>query len=329
MLVAKHIILPVAAGFIQAARNENRPSRQPLHLSTRDDNVARRQRRRRLDFWGVDMPSKSSESKQSQPHFPSTFDQVADQAFNAIVGTIFGLQHLDPNVASNAMTSSILDYRPTQSPYASIKRWSNEEHAISTKGRNEEPARMGIEVDGASFLLTKKHIQSDVKGTAEGRAIIIFSLELAKRLVESPWSGFEDVGVGDERCVAIFYNSMRNALMASRELSRLKQESEADSDTFDHIHICWLGQECLPAHMEKKRGKKPPTKIKGLVLVVKPTDYDIDLPISNTGQPTVYADCTEKLQKILFQASASYLPTVVVSPRLTELAPFVQPPTTQ
>lgn len=276
------------------------------------------------------MPSKSSESKQSQPHFPSTFDQVADQAFNAIVGTIFGLQHLDPNVASNAMTSSILDYRPTQSPYASIKRWSNEEHTISTKGRCEEPARMGIEVDGASFLLTKKHIQSDVKGTAEGRAIIIFSLELAKRLVESPWSGFEDIGVGDERCVAIFYNSMRNALMASRELSRLKQESaEADSDTFDHIHICWLGQECLPAHMEKKRGKKPPTKIKGLVLVVKPTDYDIDLPISNTGQPTVYADCTEKLQKILFQASASCLPTVVVSPRLTELAPFVQPPTTQ
>ena len=318
-MLAKHIILPVAAGFIQAARDENHPSMQPLHLSTSDDNVARRQRRRRLDFWGVDMPSKSSEESQhSQPRFPSTFEEVADQAFNAIVGTIFGLQHLDPNVASNAMTSSILDYRPTQSPYASIKRWSNEEHAISTKGRNEEPARVGIEIDGASFLLTKKHIQSDVKGTA-----------LAKRLVESPWSGFEDIGVGDERCVAIFYNSMRNALMASRELSRLKQESEADSDTFDHIHICWLGQECLPAHMEKKRGKKPPTKIKGLVLVVKPTDYDIDLPVSNTGQPTVYADCTEKLQKILFQASASYLPTIVISPRLTELAPFVQPPTTQ
>lgn len=275
------------------------------------------------------MPSKSSESKQSQPHFPSTFDQVADQAFNAIVGTIFGLQHLDPNVASNAMTSSILDYRPTQSPYASVKRWSNEEHKISTKDL-EEPARMGIEIDGASFLLTKKHIQSDVKGTAEGRAIIIFSLELAKRLVDSQWSGFEDdIGVGDERCVAIYFNSMSHALMASRELSRLKQESEADSDTFDRIHICWLGQECLPAHMEKKRGKKPPTKIKGLVLVVKPTDYDIDSPISNTGQPTVYADCTEKLQKILFQASASYLPTIVISPRLTELAPFVQPPTTQ
>lgn len=295
------------------------------------EQMKRRRRRRNLDFWGVDMPSKSDASHRhasAPPQFPSTFEEVAEQAFEAIAGTICGLQRPDPNVASNAMHSSVLDYRPTHSPYASIKRWSNDgdERPVSKVSKKdlEAPARMGIEIDGASFLLEKEHLQSDIKGTAEGRAMIIFSLELAQRLVASPWNGFEAASSGLRPC-ALFYNTMDQALMASRELSRLKKERHRDGEVLDHIHVSWLGQGSLPTHMERKR-KKQPTN--GLVLVVKPTDYDIDSPIPNIGRPTVYADCIEKLQRILFQASASNLPAIVISPRLTELAPLVQPVTT-
>ena len=222
------------------------------------------------------------------------------------------------------MHSSVLDYRPTHSPYASINRWRNsDEHPVSKKDL-EAPARMGIEIDGASFLLSKEHIQSDIKGTAEGRAMIIFSLELAQRLVSS-WSDFEDARSSDLRSCAVFYNTMDQALMASRELSRLKKERHRDRNVLDRINVSWLGQGSLPAHMEKKRKKEPSN---GLVLVVKPSDYDVDSPIPNIAQPTVYADCIENLQRILFQASASSLPAVVISPRLTELAPLVQPVTT-
>lgn len=301
---------------------------QPLFSSRRDHELTKEQienqrRRRNLEFWGVDLP----ELRHSAPKFPSTFEDVAEQAFQAVAGTICGLQRPDPNVASNAMHSSVLDYRPTHSPCASIERWNNDEHSISKK-HLEVPARMGIEIDGASFLLQKKHIQSDVKGTAEGRAMLIFSLELARRLVASPWNGFEEASEDAARAVAIFYNSMHQALMASRELSRLKKEACTDRDKLDQIQICWLGQECLPIHMRHKRGKKFTKPTSGLVLVVKPTDYDIDSPIHKIGRPAIYTDCTEKLQRILFQASASSFPAVVISPRLTELAPLVQPPTT-
>jgi hypothetical protein len=335
MLLA--IVFLVAAGsFLQttAFSNAKHQSTVPLLFSIkRDDDyttkeqINRRRRRRNLDFWGVDMPSKS-ELHHTAPQFPSTFEDVAEQAFEAIAGTICGLQRPDPNFASNAMHSSVLDYRPTHSRYASIKRWINgDEHTISKKDL-EVPARMGIEIDGASFLLLKEHLQNDIKGTAEGRAMIIFSLELAQRLVASPWNGFEDARSGLRSC-AVFYNTMDQALMASRELSRLKEEvcanKDGNRDMLDQIHISWLGQGSLPEHLGKKRGKKPTN---GLVLVVKPTDYDIDSPIRNIGRPTVYADCIEKLQRILFQASAASLPAIVISPRLTELAPLVQPITT-
>jgi hypothetical protein len=328
------IVFLVATGSLfqtTAFSNAKHQSTVPLLFSIkqRDDDyttkeqINRRRRRRNLDFWGVDMLSKS-ELHRTVPEFPSTFEDVAEQAFEAIAGTICGLQRPDPNVASNAMHSSVLDYRPTHSRYASIKRWNDgDEHTISKKDL-EVPARMGIEIDGASFLLSKEHLQSDIKGTAEGRAMIIFSLELARRLVASPWNGFEDARSGLRSC-AVFYNTMDQALMASRQLSRLKEEERTSKDMLEQIHISWLGQGSLPEHLGMKRAKKPAN---GLVLVVKPTDYDIDSPIRNIGRPTVYADCIEKLQRILFQASAASLPAIVISPRLTELAPLVQPVTT-
>jgi len=325
------VLVAVGASAFQttASSNAKHQTTVPILFSSKRDGDAgyttkekmkRRRRQRNLDFWGVDMHSKSD----AAPQFPSTFEGVAEQAFEAIAGTICGLQRPDPNVASNAMHSSVLDYRPTHSPYASIKRWGNGDERPISKKDMEAPARIGIEIDGASFLLLKEHLQSGIKGTAEGRAMIIFSLELAQRLVASPWNGFEEASSGLRPC-AVFYNTMDQALMASRELSRLKEDVHTNRDILDQIHISSLGQGSLPTHMEKKR-KKQPTN--GIVLVVKPTDYDIDSPIPNIGRPTVYADCLEKLQRILFQASASSLPAIVISPRLTELAPLVQPPTT-
>ena len=95
----------------------------------------RQRRQRNLQYWGVETAS-SFKSKtvidprirDAAPTFPNTFDAVADDAFHAIQGTIFGLQRPDPNAVSNAMHKSVLDYRPTHPPWSSSRSLGDENY---------------------------------------------------------------------------------------------------------------------------------------------------------------------------------------------------------
>ena len=336
--------------------------------------LVRRRRKRQFERWGVDNmqssthPTHRSAHSDQLPAFPSTFEEVAHDAFCAIAGTICGLQRPDPNAVSNAMHRSVLDYRPTQPTSASSRRWANGDDEVgfakkksTAKKKAAEPVRMGIEIDGAAYLLPPASISGYTnQGTDEGRAMRILTLEIARLLAVSPWDGFEEKEENDEsssgfdsggRSVAIFYNSMDQALLASREFRRLKQKHSETQQIYgfggdwgdkilDNIHICSLGHHSLPSHMiarGKKRKYQQKSKKsfekydsfpeKGIVLIVKPTDYDTDSPTrthTNQYHPTIQTNIIDKLQSLLFQTSASSVPAVVISPRLTELAPLQQ-----
>lgn len=273
-----------------------------------------RRRIRNLEHWGVEHHLES-------PTFPSTFDEVADEASRAIAGTICGLQRPDPNVASNAMHESVLDYRPTQPTWASKRRWVNGDDSNSDdtakKMRKDGPARMGIEIDGVAYLSEQPY--------DEGRAMRMLALRIAQRLSASPWDDIDNSS--GCRPVAIYFSTMEQSLLASRELSRLKEEEDSlGQEALDHIYILCLGQDSLPPSMVKQKvvrdgGKKDnhqtqsTSSYESMVLIVKPTDYDAS---------TIQANVVDKLQSLLFQASASSIPAVVISPRLSELPPLQQ-----
>ena len=282
-----------------------------IKLRTREEvERIRRLRRRNLEYWGVEnLPSRS--------HFPSTFDELADDVCHAIAGTISGTQRPDPNIASNAMHQSVLDYRPTH-PFASSKRrWSNNKddnsEDVTVTKAGVYPARMGVEIDGALYL-SEGLIN-------EGQAIRKLSLQIAKRLSILPWDMTERItGRRPARSVAVYYNSVEQCLLASRELSRLitnDKEINTNQDWFDNIQINCLGQDPLPLSMAKEKGRER------LILVVKPTDYDED-ESRYQQQPRIQANVVDKLQSLLFQASAASIPAVVLSPRLSELPPLQQ-----
>ncbi|EED95524.1 predicted protein [Thalassiosira pseudonana CCMP1335] len=336
--------------------NASSPITEEERHRIEDKARARRRRQRNLDCWGVDSLapprindiSNSLRSRMQSPTFPSTFDAVADETFNAIAGTICGLQRPDPNKVTNAMHKSVLDYRPTHPAWASSRRWVDGDDEDGNKRRKapqsklqmiDTPARMGIEIDGAAYLLSSyeladNSIQSDFlrgKSTDEGRALRILSLEIARRL-SVPWDGFEEAELNTStasgRLVAVYFNSMEQTLMASNELRRLKQtySDRRDEEGLDRIQIFCLGQHTLPNCMiqQKRKSKQSNYKSKkGIVLIVKPTDYETDSPTT-----TIHTNTIEKLQSILLQASASSVPAVVLSPRLTDLPPLQQPPTT-
>jgi len=320
-------------------------NRSPLQLKSNnhdrveeDENIKeqivdpiRRRRKKNLDYWGVE--------HLASPGFPSTFGEVADEVFRAISGTICGLQRPDPNVASNAMHQSVLDYRPTQPHWASRRRWANGDDGddftvkqLIKKGE-DAPARMGIEIDGAAYL-------SD-QSNDEGRAMRIISLQIAQRLCSYPWDGGEKSV--RPRSVAVYFNSLKQSLLASRELSdwKSKIKKSFDHDYLDHIKILCIGQDSLPSNMVKEKKKRnqqtrktqsTDTIPENIILIVKPTDYDTDSLIPVHGdphssaaidhRPTIQANVVDKLQTLLFQASASSVPAVVLSPRLSELPPL-------
>lgn len=297
------------------------------------ESVEKRRRQRNFEHWGVEHLSSVSS-------FPSTFEELADEVFQAIVGTIGSKQRVDPNIASNAMHKSVLDYRPIHPSSSSKRRWVHDINAGSSRTsgtgihRKEQfiPTRMGIEIDGAHILSE----QCD-----EGKAMRILSLHIAKRLSTLPWDDNESSQHADHRSVAVYYNSFEHSLLASRELSRWKKEEQMDK-----IHIRCLSQDGLPSGMlqgknpcrkkQSDRRKDGSTEDESIVLIVKPTDIDADLPPiihhdndsqslkSNQGQPIIQANVVDRLQSLLFQASASSIPAIVLSPRLSELPPMQQ-----
>ena len=271
----------------------------------------RRQRHRNLEHWGVEILDFLD--------FPSSFEQVADEVFDAIAGTMCGLQRPDPNVASNAMHQSVLDYRPTHPLASSKRRWLrgddfNAKAKVPNNKAQDIPIRMGVEIDGAACLSRHRD---------EGRAMRILSLHIAKRLSTTPWENVNKSS-GRVRSVAIYFNSVEQSLLASRELSRWKDS--AGNTSFIDIHIYCLGQDSLQSKGKRQLHESTINSIadtdpkESIILVVKPTDYDATSAASY--HPTIQLNVVDKLQTLLFQAAASGIPAIVLSPRLSELPPL-------
>ncbi|GFH58792.1 hypothetical protein CTEN210_15268 [Chaetoceros tenuissimus] len=302
-----------------------------------------------FEQWGVEYIKDPS----SRPLCPSSLDEVAEKAFNSITSTLYCKQKFDPNIVTNALAVSVNERRPVG-------------FAFWPKGR--DVGRLGIEVDGLRHLLIepslKKHSQirneNDLKMyklsnklnknmafqkrvaqhviELEAIALRRFSLILASKLSRGIWDDFEvDIG-GKEpksRPVALFFNTIRQALQATNELQKLKRVAalRGHHGVYDDIRILCLGQDSIPKdmHMLKNRNKDVNGKDrrkwgaskelsdgkidpkKGLVLIVQPTDYNNDITPPSPSVSTV-----QHLQELLATASVAYIPAVTISPRLTE-----------
>ena len=282
--------------------------------------------------WGVHIHKGKDESIR-ELDCPSTFDSVAQDCFHAISSTLYCRNFLDPNIASNAMAVSVTDKRPVGFAY-----WP--------KGR--DVGRLGVEIDHARFLLSgygygsSRHKYADV----EGRALRRFVLHLASKLSRMPWDGLEENDNNDNsnedeeglienqakttRPIAVFFNTINQALMASREMQMLRKIAilqNQDTSMYDNIRILCLGQDTIPTDMlsgrsqDKRRSRKkwgssrekPIDPKNGLVIVAQPTDYNFE-----SSPPAPSIGTVQDLQRILSRASLNEIASVVISPRLTE-----------
>jgi len=239
--------------------------------------------------WGIEHHEIDS------PIFPTTVEAVATEAWRAIAGTLCRKQRMDPNESSNAMSGSIHGYRPVR--------------------RDQDVGRMGIEVDGAQHLYPANSV-------TDNDAVRRVALKLASKLSQGPWQGFESNKTKAFcRPVAVYFNTIRQSLVASQELNLLKRGSMLGSktdDSFDHIIINTLGQDkVIPPHMQSSlsgikrgldRGKVDPTR--GMIIIVQPTDYNDEF-----RPPGPAVDALNDLQQLTARATAENLAVVIISPR--------------
>jgi len=252
------------------------------------------------DKWGVDF-----DVPEPAPIFPSTAEEVAEAAFQSISAVLSGKERPDPAVASNARRNSVVDYRPTV-------------------GRDR--ARIGIEIAGARHLMKESETPPlsvpvcDSMGRpvrasledVEGRAIRRVSLMLGSKLCKL---------TDDETSpIFVYFNTMQQTLMASRELSLLKLECQAS--VYDNIRVQCL-EEGLPKDIREENKKMIRSRrtavnaaadpSKGMVVLVQPSDINTEYrPPANAYGKVM------SVQRLLAQATIASLPVVVVSPRLTE-----------
>jgi hypothetical protein len=312
--------------------------RRPIRL----DSSTIKQRRQQLQSetvynwndWGITHIPKPA----PQPIFPATVDTCTDAAWEAIVATLYNKQRMDPNVVQNILKGDTVHGRRP------------------VRGR-KDAGRIGIEIDGASCLFrqgettreSNSNINSNRNNQLNASAIRRVSLILAGKLAQSPWKGYEKADTSDStsttassqgRQVAVYFNTIKQALSASHDLQLLKRieqynrgidsSSSSSSSTstsasttsyYDNVRVLCLGQnEGIPQDMREQRGngsKKiadlatggiDPTK--GLVLIVQPTDYNAEY-----RPPGPSLGSVEALQKLCASAAIEHVPTVVLSPR--------------
>ena len=288
---------PLDEGLIE---DERMPSRLSSAILDRKDYRSE---------WGV--------SHEAETSFPCTVETVVDHAFLAIAGTLNNKQAMDPNQASNARSKSIFDYRPTRS--------------------ERDAGRIGVEIDGASYLFQNHHLVSPE------RALRRVALLLAAKLsMESSWAGFENQdGLKktrqqnknrSSRPVAVYFNTIKQALAASQEIQLLKRAEAMENrdgheaQSFDNVKIQYLSdgipEEMLLDRSQRRRyrgltvGYVDPTR--GLILIVQPTDYN-----SEYRPPGPAVGAVGSFQRLVAQASVEELPVVTISPRfLSNDAPF-------
>mmetsp|Transcript_6084 Transcript_6084/g.10612 ORF Transcript_6084/g.10612 Transcript_6084/m.10612 type:complete len:435 (+) Transcript_6084:837-2141(+) len=257
----------------------------PFDTFTNESRRGEKLKHRAVDYeqdWGIEKDLGVA------PRFPARPMDLIDDAWEAVVATMHGEEKLDPNVLANARSSSILKYRPVR--------------------RDHDRGRIGIEIDGAQNLFSHsnpRHRQS---------ALRLVSLLLAAKLSEGPWEGFEEKQKEFTRPVAIYFNTIKQSLVASQDLANLRQLYDFN---FDNIVVGCLGQDEIPEHMQNAAGKRVKRLAKGMVdprqgviIVVQPTDFNDEFRPPGPSIGTL-----GDLQQLSTRAQIHALPVVVVSPR--------------
>jgi hypothetical protein len=225
-----------------------------------------------------------------KPRFPDDADTVSLAAWEAIVATLYGRQRMDPNQVRNARSKSSYDYRPVR--------------------RDHDRGRIGVEIAGAKHLFPTSMV-------SDACAIRVLSLMIADRLSNGPWEDYEVSTKAFTRPVIIYFNTIRQSLVASQELSLLKQKASYSKGSLDNIFIRTLGQDKdIPQNMRRKeKFAKGLTKgivnpEQGIILVIQPTDFNDEF-----RPPGPSIDSVSHLQQLAARASVENLPIVVISPR--------------
>jgi hypothetical protein len=305
-------LIPLRAASHSGDERDMSRSIAPLNMSPIEDE----RRPRRLMSSIVDRPDYRNEwgvSRDKPQDFPDTAQAVVEQAFLAIAGTIYKTHRLDPRIASNAVSRSIFDHRPTR--------------------KERDAGRMGIEIDGAQHLFPNNKLSSE-------RATRRLSLMLAAKLsVNSSWKDYEDDNevarnskapkAPSHRPVVVYFTTINEALMASQELKLLRldeSKTKTKKTAYNKVKIQCLGDDipksmCLdPSERRRYRGLSDGhvNATQGIIIISTPTDYNSEYIPPGPVIGTVAA-----FQRLVAQASIQELPTIAVSPRfLSNDTPF-------
>lgn len=254
------------------------------------------------DEWGL--------NRDYSKDFPSTVDQVVDEAFSAIAGTLYQTQTMDPNIASNAMSKSIFTQRPVR--------------------KKPDVGRIGLEIDGVEHLFPGPSRMSP--SSAIRRVALLLAAKLSRK---DSWRPFESQKVAanspEYRTVTLCFNTIKQALIASNDLKRLELDYVSGpglhgaTSPYEKIKIQCIHDK-VPKELHVKRSRRRTNGLsdgyvnatKGILLAVQPTDYNVE-----HKPPGPAIDAIGNFQKLVAQASVEEVPVIVLSPRfLSNESPY-------
>jgi hypothetical protein len=293
------VITTIASGLINSEYGCRRNHFDSLQSSRfEDDDSSLRpwssviDRKELFSRWGVTR-------EDNYRDFPDTIEEAIEHTFDAIAGTLYDKCAMDPSIASNARSTSIFTNRPVRS--------------------KNDAGRIGIEMDGLRSLFPPETSVSP--GQTMRRAALMLAGKLS---MDESWSSFEqkyskatdqtkELGT---RPIVVYFNSVKEALWASRELQELKR---TDFDcNYDNVRILCLS-DGIPKDMrldpkERRRwnglSKGFVSAERGFFVVVQPTDYN-----NEHTPPGPAAENISSFQKIVAQASVQEVPIIAFSPR--------------
>lgn len=231
-----------------------------------------------------------------KPIFPKDLKAVTVAASEAVAATLYGKERLDPKTSHNARSRTVYSALPIR--------------------REVDRGRIGIEIDGASHLFGSG-------GITDSRAVRLLSLYFGAELAKGPWKGYEKVSKNFSRPVVIYFNTIKQSLIACEELASLKKIPDAPT-TYNDIIIKTLGQDTEIPKIMKKKTKPVKSATEGLVnpkqgivVVVQPTDFNEEF-----RPPGPAVNSVSHLQQLVAQAAIENLPVIVISPRFLCQQPF-------
>lgn len=282
--------------------SEERPRR--LVLPNKESGHSDQYREERFsNDWGI------QQIQGPRVEFPSTIEDVTEQAFEAIAATLYGKQRMDPNLVRNAVKGdTVHGRRPVRS--------------------HKDSGRIGIEIAGAKYLFVKsarlENLSPEVTAVVDAFALRRVALTLASKLTRGHWIGFEPKPQSPKyhRPVILYFNQVKQALAASQDLSLLRRKAMLSDcpGIYDNITIVSMSgdakipKELCNGHQKQRKHTMLPSggvdPSRGILVFVQPTDYNEE---SRPPGPAVGA--FEAFQKLVACAAIEELPVLCISPR--------------